>query len=103
MLDYWRGLLVMPLRPHLKKYRGVGRSCIDEQSGDLYSANVRDGDGSSSRLRHQICVTQTEHHGVCVGDINRSAVLINARRQDEILAGSQRGINLGQGARWRSD
>ena len=47
----------------------------------------------------QVGVAKSEYDSVGIGNVNRSGILVNAGSQDEVLAGCQRGIDLGQSTR----
>jgi hypothetical protein len=84
-------------RADLHQGLGVGGTRVDQQTGEVDAVHVRGGDGGHAVVRDQGGETEAEHHGVGPGDVQRAGQVVDAGREQQVLPGRQRVVEVGRG------
>ena len=77
----------------LQEAGGLDRAGIEDQAGDCHAVHVGHRDDRQAACRDQRGDAETEDDGVGPGDPQRVVERVNARREQDVLARGQRGVD----------
>ncbi len=86
---------------HLHEVRGADRAGIENEAGDRHAIDVGDRDGRPALRRDQRGDAKAQDDRVGPGDPQRVIERVNARGEQDVLAGGQCGVHAGDAGRSR--